>query len=75
MSIYSYMSLSVVKNHWLSYDLKKLVFRMIVDEQREIDRLTYNVELHEVAHLGLGAHLALIYAGVPRLYVLHLKIS
>lgn len=35
--------------------------------------LTDNVELHEVAHLGLGAHLALVHAGVARLHVLHLR--
>lgn len=35
-------------------------------------RLTYNIKLHEVAHLGLGADLALVHPGVPRLHVLHL---
>lgn len=34
--------------------------------------LTNYVELHEVAHLGLSADLALVHAGVARLHVLHL---
>lgn len=37
-------------------------------------RLTDDIELHEVAHLGLGAHLALVQAGVASLHVLHLQI-
>lgn len=34
--------------------------------------LTDNVELNEVAHLGLSGHLTLVSAGVPLLHVAHL---
>lgn len=51
--------------------MKETVFVVLIAK----DELTDNVELHKVAHLGLGAHLALVHAGVTRLHVLHLHIQ
>lgn len=51
--------------------MKETVFVVLIT----VDKLTDNVELHKVAHLGLGAHLALVHAGVARLHVLHLQIQ
>lgn len=39
----------------------------------EEKRLTDNVEMHEVAHVGSGGHLALVDAGVPVLRILDLQ--